>query len=1447
MNSGTDTPPLKPNATLTDPSEHSPSTRPNSLNKSFLDVASWEHVERLCEQLLTCSKISLERWKAPLIHVLEQLDSYLDEPTLTRLANANAAQARATLEVVNRPGTTGDRNKRVLEDWWHAEGSGTRDDLSEEQAREERREVWRNAAMLLSTNDDDSEEEEGQGRHLRDMSTISSLSMDEAWLEVEAMEKIPILSLQLETTETTLSLVKNGEATLGITFKAGIFEGSGLFGRESLVFDEDDLKVINRLGGTFKLTTTQKNIPRLERIVEFLAFAVISLRLESVLLEDVGCPRPEPSSPTETTCPSPELHPSSADSTMLENEEVNTSALDPKLPGSYDFEDGEADDDWGYAKRSWRSSFSNKGVLAWMRLANPRAQLPQSRSLRRSVTLPANDTSPLTLRSISTVPIHSLDSSSPSPSPDGKRQKVANKRRGIRNQLRDKIGRNKGNLLSPAGSDDEEEADEVAANLGKATRRNTSMLGLQIAGIDMKSSSWSLPWSNTSSHEDVTKSDTFKDDASIARTETTTDEGGEKPPPRRFEKVIEDLSRFLLSTSPDVLYPPPHLLFRLRQQELEASLDPTPSTPMHLSSKPPSPTPLPSRAFDDHGSQSIFLNPSSASHFKPSALQRAHALPSSHSLALNFAEGLPDDNKQVGIEERRTVNTSTATRIGLDAKASLASLSTNNSSVEGVLRHQAMQFLVQVVPKDAAVGTSPCEPFRWLTLYYFDSHLSDDRSLPDMRLETFIRNFVLRQSDRCTRCDRPHGEHILVLLHHDERIEVSLSHIEAPNEGPTGISTWNSCGMCQARSPSTPLTSIAGSFSTAKFIELLCYDPNFVPMPELCEHASTERSALVRCFAIGTSVVRFTRSSISLYELRLPTAVDPDVVPSELEDEHLEPVDSIDTLKDEIARFFRSARARVKVFREELAGSDRTSSEVPATVTSDGPSTSTRHVRSDSERTIIDTASRGEVPSISQVVEGQEAAAKKEEEHEEQGRPSELELLRRIDQFIDREEEACQILVEDLSPQELNIGRSTFQVKAEALISRLDEWQAKHLDAHLDLPPYDVPPYFSQTVLALPVHSNVLLRTNELSSILAVALSTPQFKEESRTVSAASSRRVTPSTPNFGVKSRQSSLRLPIPTFSLEEEDTPTPLDPDNLTDDFRKPPSFELVSKLKKPPRASGSVFRNLVRKKSGEISTPSTPTSDYGSFTLDSKKRTIKDSVLNDFLKTKDQPPSASRTPRAVPSIISGLSNRREGSSATTLSLADDVLAQFASSGSAAGTIRSKVAPSNASSASLTGSSIAESDSEADKESVCESREDDELTPLATDLGSNSSRLFDGLRSGLDSLRTRAGGGTSPRLGTPYEETSATTEHVKLKVTLGDKRWTTTAFYARRFKELRASCGLSESLFIESLSRCSDLNPSGGKSSAAFLITGNSRFMLKELASLTLTLSDRFTAAET
>lgn len=59
------------------------------------------------------------------------------------------------------------------------------------------------------------------------------------------------------------------------------------------------------------------------------------------------------------------------------------------------------------------------------------------------------------------------------------------------------------------------------------------------------------------------------------------------------------------------------------------------------------------------------------------------------------------------------------------------------------------------------------------------------------------------------------------------------------------------------------LSVAAQSFSFTKWAELVIYDVDFVPMPELCEHASSEqRTTLVRCFAMGGTVVSVAAEKI---------------------------------------------------------------------------------------------------------------------------------------------------------------------------------------------------------------------------------------------------------------------------------------------------------------------------------------------------------------------------------------------------------------------------------------------------------------------------------------------------------------------------------------------------------------------------------------------------------
>ena len=243
-------PPTPPTANLGIESSVNPSS-------ASLDSTSWEHVQKLCDQLLSCSKVNGDIYRVrtlsslacrgkelrgigkqvPLLDALRSFAAYLTPELLSRLARSKGAQAKAAMEFDERGGNTkgvaeGQKNAGV---WWISTGRSSVDgDGSDVAEKERRREIWRNAAMLLSTPDDELDETGGALRtHLRDISTmsISDPDQDEAWLEVDAMSKTPVLSILLETNETTMAAVNSKEASLGVTFAPDVYEGQNLFGR----------------------------------------------------------------------------------------------------------------------------------------------------------------------------------------------------------------------------------------------------------------------------------------------------------------------------------------------------------------------------------------------------------------------------------------------------------------------------------------------------------------------------------------------------------------------------------------------------------------------------------------------------------------------------------------------------------------------------------------------------------------------------------------------------------------------------------------------------------------------------------------------------------------------------------------------------------------------------------------------------------------------------------------------------------------------------------------------------------------------------------------------------------------------------------------------------------------------------------------------------------------
>jgi hypothetical protein len=402
-------------------------------------------------------------------------------------------------------------------------------------------------------------------------------------------------------------------------------------------------------------------------------------------------------------------------------------------------------------------------------------------------------------------------------------------------------------------------------------------------------------------------------------------------------------------------------------------------------------------------------------------------------------------------------------------------------------------------------------------------------------------------------------------------------------------------------------------------------------------------------------------------------------------------------------------------------------------------------------------------------------------------------------------------------------------------MSIIAAWEKKHaasLIGPMPLLSYDEPDYFQPRTHVFPLDSSVVMREEELSSLIALTLSAPSFQEEVTTPSSAfPSRKVTPQSlfaPPTPGSSRKSS-RQPIPMELLEAPRQPsatmsrssTPprspripptLDPDDPSVDFGPIDDFESRVKPKKATRAGSSILaaslRGLARQKSSDSSgffrsspliTPTGEGSQLGDDKRSLRNLPLPDSVLEDLITTADVPPPSPKPSlshsRAVPSVISGLMHRHPSDVTTTSSLSLNI--------AELDTTRNRGRPISSSSRSSLHDSATDSSVDGDEE-------DDDPLELPERPGSSL------LTGSLNALWNLPGSLRIRNVGSPkISSTSENAGHVKfsesrelfdkgLALTTstdfksGDRAFRVTSYLAQRFQALRSRSGLSESLYV-------------------------------------------------
>ncbi|KFH69304.1 hypothetical protein MVEG_04119 [Podila verticillata NRRL 6337] len=307
----------------------------------------------------------------------------------------------------------------------------------------------------------------------------------------------------------------------------------------------------------------------------------------------------------------------------------------------------------------------------------------------------------------------------------------------------------------------------------------------------------------------------------------------------RFAKIIQHIEKAIISVSPDIVFPPPHLLLRLRDEEAVG----------------------------------------------PDSKRKSYTWEDVEFVArkIGFGSRMNRTNTNTGPGTMARTYTASivsnkSNRLPIDSRAGIEHFMTNSNALQGIFNHQSLTFLYSYYW--SATAAAPCNPPKLITVEYYRK----EGYYEDMGLGEMIEYICKRANSSCLdkTCGHKRLEHISTYTHGEGRINITL---EQPRPDSTTdfdsaefapflknkktIAVWTRCKMCRARTKPTALSRASQLYSFGKYLELLLYAQHFEPGPRLlCDHAVT-KDAISRCFLYGGLVVTFEYESIDLFEMRI--------------------------------------------------------------------------------------------------------------------------------------------------------------------------------------------------------------------------------------------------------------------------------------------------------------------------------------------------------------------------------------------------------------------------------------------------------------------------------------------------------------------------------------------------------------------------------------------------
>ncbi|CAH1760165.1 1620_t:CDS:10 [Entrophospora sp. SA101] len=801
----------------------------------------------------------------------------------------------------------------------------------------------------------------------------------------------------------------------------------------------------------------------------------------------------------------------------------------------------------------------------------------------------------------------------------------------------------------------------------------------------------------------------------------------------KFSRAIKQMEEIILSSSPGVKFPPPHLLTRLKEEETWITLHTT--------------------QYDDGDNDDTF---------------RSYAVNDIIDLTKDYSNGntiLSTNPTYTGKYRTYYSSLSKFNQISLDFKSGLSYLMTNNNSLNGVFKHQSISCSYSKFWSPTSL--SPCHNHKIITFEYYNRYNNNaDKTLGETLEYLYQQAYKECEEPSCDKCGI---DHITTYTHNIGRISITLeksSDLNLKSLSNNKIILWTQCKLCSSKSPLIEMSNATYYYSFGKYLEILFYNEVF-SFKDLCPHVEL-RDSLVRCFYKDELVAKIEYEHVDLFEMRLPKIqISHDMtkqnnINAEYEDiDKMFMIDEEDTkrlyneTRLEITHFYGSVKQHITTLEEYFISSH---------------DIKLKNNEKNATTTVVAAVDKNNKDKIEQ------EKGIKYQDH--------LKMLEELSNTFRREEFELYDLLKRTKATMLNNVRNRLVERIDATKKRLLSWQQTYIPKENQEEYSNInwvePEYYSSKECYVFPGSPIIIRENEPSSIIAYYLKELLLMKNNVKLTSTQSAPTTPFSENNNsppLSSTFSSLlnNLSRPsTINSVQKKSNHPTQSPSLTE--IDPDGFTLIDQY------STKTKRKLVR----ENTLPGSTIGDritYGIETLGSMKG---------FNLTLSKDKKKNQKDNANIPIIGKLG----GIFAKPLTFVKGHRQEEKFN-------EKHVFPQ-------------EKDPPKKKE---EQQQPPPLhsTPLPLTPPPTSSGLVDGF--------------TWSRRNSQKDK-ERDSPHLKHECIHGTKKFTCTVYYATQFDSLRRRCGI-ENLCIDSLSRCTSWQATGGKSSSTFFKTSDDRLVIKQMVS--------------